>query len=342
MNQEISNGVKVEQRQYRRVRWTVVLASTVGLGVLLWASVLQSAQLLPYLSGESLDCGCQILNLQLSPLATGLALGLIGLTGSMFVRGLWRFGRRAWSDRRLVRMVGNSGRTIQHHPTDLTYWLVTDVSRRAMTIGLFAPRVVVTSGLLAHLSKSELSSVLRHEQAHQQSHDPIWSAVIEALGAAWWWLPTLKSWVAATYRLRELAADEAALESADRQSLGSAVLKLLQSEPGPTAAFSPNGDRVEKILNPAWRPRLDLWSWPAVLSLGLVMLGFGLLVRWTETTAATVPTLPAQVCQEVRLACSQPQPTSSSASVLCVSQGGLRCVWVLGPAMSSHEPFSQY
>ncbi len=340
---DASNGVTREQRQYLAVRWSVVLAAGAGLTTLVWISLAQAQYVWPLLHPQSPGCGCQTPAALLSPFVAGLFVAALSLTAVMISRAGWRFGRRARADRQLNRFVHQHGRLVTHLPTGCQYWLVPDVTARAMTIGLARPQVVVTTGLVQSLTKTELASVLRHEQRHKQAADPFWSALLESLGAAWFWFPGMKNWIQAAFRLRELAADQAAIQNeSERASLGSAVVKLALAEPGPIPAFSPNRDRVEKLLNPSWQPRLGLWRWSTVLSLGLVLTGLVLLGRWTQATAAAVPARPGGSCQEVMTVCRLTRPAVSSSAILCLNQDGWRCRWLTAPRMSADGPFSRY
>jgi beta-lactamase regulating signal transducer with metallopeptidase domain len=103
-----------------------------------------------------------------------------------------------------------------------------------MVVGLFAPRIVLPSRLLASGEEHALACVLRHEAAHLRRGDAWLSLVMQVLTVVAW--PVAPLWLAAARvrRLIELACDEAALEGADaseRRRYGHALLDMAEWRP---------------------------------------------------------------------------------------------------------------
>lgn len=319
--------------RYQIVRWSILGFGGLGLSALAFATWYQWRAIQPWVEPQVLGCGCQTLAVQASPWMTGWSAALLALTIVAFGRLLWSFGRRFVQQRNLLKYVQHDSRT-----TILSNgaFLVTNHQPHAMTIGIWRPRVIITTGLWQRLGPDEREAVIRHEQAHQRSADPFWSALIESIAHAWFWLPWMRTWVQAAWRLRELAADAfASNEYHDIDALASAILKLSPEPVGATPAFSANRDRVEKILDHRWQPRLHLWRWPALLSGIFVAVGLGLLVQSSTATAKTMANEPAGACQETIRMCRGTVATPPAMSSVCIERNGWRCT--LEPVMSYYD-----
>lgn len=158
---------------------------------------------------------------------------------------------------------------------------------QAWTVGLLRPTIIVTTALRAQLTANELAAVIAHERAHQAARDPLWSAALDAVRAGFGWLPWIQSWTAAAYSLRELAADAVATDGYRRTNdLSSAILKLAQAAPTAWPAFSPNRDRVEKLLNHDWRPAIRWWTVRSMVGMAVVAASvvFGVRLVMAQAT----------------------------------------------------------
>jgi Zn-dependent protease with chaperone function len=89
---------------------------------------------------------------------------------------------------------------------------------------------VLSEGLMELLTPAELQSVLQHERAHlnQRHHLLLWA--FAAWRAALPWLPTSQLAQRAVNELIEMLADDAALETTDRQTLIRAVALVAGGE----------------------------------------------------------------------------------------------------------------
>jgi Zn-dependent protease with chaperone function len=130
--------------------------------------------------------------------------------------------------------------------------VVDDASPFAVTAGIFAPRIVVSTGLVSVLTLSELVAVLAHESRHCRGRHPLRAVAWEALRRAFFFLPALAD-VARHFSLaRELSADRAAIESCrGTRPLASAMLKAVSASPGAfprsAAAFGQLQPRISAL-----------------------------------------------------------------------------------------------
>jgi len=103
----------------------------------------------------------------------------------------------------------------------------------AATVGVFFPRVVISSRLVAVLDRDALRAVEAHEAAHARHRDPlrIWFAQI-ATDVLWPWQSAHERFRAWRYAL-ELARDEEALEAgAEGPDLASAIVTAARLQHG--------------------------------------------------------------------------------------------------------------
>lgn len=128
----------------------------------------------------------------------------------------------------------------------------------AATVGIIAPRVVLSRGLLDALPDEHLEAVLAHERAHVLRRDPLWKVLASIVTVPW--LPKARRTLLADLELAaEQSCDEdAAEELGDRLSVAQAILameRLLSGFSSPhravTSAFdnAPSIERVELLLD---------------------------------------------------------------------------------------------
>lgn len=95
----------------------------------------------------------------------------------------------------------------------------------AWTVGLWHPRIVVTTLLLQALSPQEFAAVLYHEACHLRSRHPLKAVVVGVLRDAFGWFPAVSASAATYAAARELAADANAARYCGKEVLRSALLK---------------------------------------------------------------------------------------------------------------------
>jgi hypothetical protein len=100
--------------------------------------------------------------------------------------------------------------------------------RFSFAYGVLTPRVAVSRGLLEGVSDDELRAVLEHERYHVCNLDPLQVVLVQALSAAFFFLPALDALRARYLAGRELAADRRAVRACGRRSLVGALLKVVR------------------------------------------------------------------------------------------------------------------
>ncbi len=100
--------------------------------------------------------------------------------------------------------------------------------RFSFAFGLLTPRVAISLGLIEGVSGEELRAVLEHEHYHVCNLDPLKVVLVQALSAAFFFLPALDALRARYLAGRELAADRRAVRACGRRPLIGALLKVVR------------------------------------------------------------------------------------------------------------------
>jgi Zn-dependent protease with chaperone function len=132
----------------------------------------------------------------------------------------------------------------------------------AFTAGLVRPRIYLSRGLVETLTKDELQSVLRHEQAHAAAWDPLRLAAARVLSDCLWFLPVARHLAEAFGNQAEFRADDAAVAGgSDALDLATAIVKAARGAvvtprlaPG-LGGFSLVERRVTRLLGRDRTPR---------------------------------------------------------------------------------------
>ena len=215
----------------------------------------------------------------------GAGLAVVGLTVSSALR-------RLRATRQFERALPVTGELAGRPDVRV----VRDPVPQAFCAGLVRPRIYVSSGALALLSPAEREAVLGHEGHHARRRDPLRLLVARSLGDGLFFLPAVGRLAERYAALAELAADEAAVETArGRQALASALLAF-DSHPDPSVVgIAP--ERVDRLLGE--RPRCELpllllaGATAMLLALGAVTLR---LVEVTDHAGIALPAVLAQAC----------------------------------------------
>lgn len=279
-------------------------------------------------------CGCGSLISQASIGRLASGGGMMGIAVFFLGRAAWMTGKR-WREMRTWQRHGLTTQKLDLHlPADVC--ILNEKTPRAFSAGWWQPRMYISAGLLDRLNNEEVAAVIKHERAHCAARDPFWSAVMEIIGATFFWLPFMRSWVTASYSLREMAADEQATEGyVQVAELASAMSKLTSGEqPGVIPAFSPNRDRIEKLLDRDWRFPFQLWSVSAsVGALFVVGILFG-AVKLVQAGATVTSPVAAAACRQIVRVCALPPSAPHPMSEFCLHGQGCYSVAPIG--------FSQY
>lgn len=124
----------------------------------------------------------------------------------------------------------------------------------AFTYGLRRPRVLLSTGALAALSRAELTAVLAHEAHHVRRLDPLRVYLAEVASRAFALVPLLGEIAQYFVESTELAADRHAMTRAGRRPLAAALVKFLESpRPAATPCLAlegPHDRRIAHLLEP--------------------------------------------------------------------------------------------
>ena len=248
-----------------------LLASAIGLGFLAFSCLWMLRARCP-------GCGFQ----WLSEIAAGAIVAATGVGATIFALALWRT-QHLW---RLCRMAAAP------HPPKLQaacqrLGLRSDQvlcagqpDALSFCIGLIRPQIVVTTGLLEHVSAQELTAILAHECHHQVRRDPLRVLAMTVVRAILYPLPVAHDFYDAFLTLVEIEADEAATARSGQPALAAALYKLLALSPSNAPASLPAGvtpfsvcsSRIAYLLDPQQAPILPLSTARLALSLLPILL----------------------------------------------------------------------
>lgn len=263
-----------------------MLVATFGLVVAIanTAFSLPPAGALANACSQLLPTGATVVALPIITLAT---LGVAVLVRA--VRSIWT---RARAERRFRAALRWCAR-LDLGGTPVT--VVDHADPRAFCAGYVRPRIYLSRGALARLSKAELQAVVAHECHHLRRHDPLRLLVAGVLADALFFLPALRRLGGRYGALAEVAADEAAARVAGTSTLASALLAFGGSHSSEmVVGIAP--ERVDHLLGE--RPR---WELPASLFVGAVVTLGGLLtatvgVLWLVGTRVDIALFLARSC----------------------------------------------
>ena len=95
-------------------------------------------------------------------------------------------------------------------------------------IGFWNPELVVSKGLLETLDKDHLNAVIAHEKAHANYHDTYWFFWLGWLRQISFWLPKTNYLWQDLLLLREIRADQKAVQTVDPLILAESLLRVAQ------------------------------------------------------------------------------------------------------------------
>jgi Zn-dependent protease with chaperone function len=225
--------------------------------------------ILPLLTGGAAGDGPGLLAI------AGLA-GLLALSAFLGGRALWR---EAAATRRLRRHLAAgalpmpAGLLLAARDAGLSgrVTVVDSPGCCSFVYGTIAPRVAISSGLVARLSARELRAALEHERYHVERLDPLRSALAGGAARAMFFLPALQTLRGRYEVARELAADRRAIEVVGARPLVGALLKAIEGgapeRPGmiPLAALGSIGPRIAQ-LETGSEPDLARLGLPGILA----------------------------------------------------------------------------
>ncbi|MEA5464004.1 M56 family metallopeptidase [Leptothoe sp. PORK10 BA2] len=152
-------------------------------------------------------------------------------------------------------------------------------------IGLWAPELVISQGLLDTLDQEHLAAVIAHEQAHYYYRDTFWFFWLGWLRRLSLWLPYTDELWQELLLLREIRADNWATRSVDRLTLAESLVQVIAAPLAPvalanfscTAPSSRLSRRIDALLaeehdpdhDYGFQPRWSLTTTGCMVGLGL-------------------------------------------------------------------------
>ncbi len=136
------------------------------------------------------------------------------------------------------------------------------------------------------LNEDEMEAVIYHELYHQNSRDPLKIFLISLISSTIWYIPILK-WFHQKHKIvKELLADEYAMEKQGNPAdLGSALLKMIKvgnqiKMPFSYVSFADTSVnyRIKYILDPLTEPSLKFPVKLTVMSLYIFFMLCGLFI----------------------------------------------------------------
>jgi Zn-dependent protease with chaperone function len=188
------------------------------------------------------------------------ALGAV-LWAESLVRGLRAAARSAW----YVRECRKAARQMRCAGQARAVWVVPAKAPFLVLAGVWRTRLVVSQAVVDALGEEQLAAALRHERAHQESHDNLKRLVAllapGILPGVRGLAPLERAWA----RFTEWAADDRAVAGDSRASLSlaEALVRVARLGGAPplaplTTSLMADGrdlaERVERLLRPAANP----------------------------------------------------------------------------------------
>jgi Zn-dependent protease with chaperone function len=310
-----------EVRQYKWFRSSVlVVGATFFIGAFLTLIRLWP-MLREFWRPTTIDCGCATMAIQSPWWVIGIGVLAAGLIIFTIVRFSALLLSHVLASRRQLNELSQPGiRAILHHRSGARFFLIEAVEPIAVTSGLWRPQIYLSTGLLRRLTASEVAAVVAHEQAHQRARDPLMTAILDSLAKTFYWIPRATTWIAAAYSLRELSADAYATNSyRTTRALSSAFLKLNEVVPlAQGNAFSPNRDRIEKLLDQHWSRRTDWWNWATVGVVVLMFLAMLSIGRYAKAVVPDAPPVAADAaCRQTMVMCQAERSVLPPPRTVC-------------------------
>lgn len=193
-----------------------------------------------------------------------------GLTAVLLTIGAFAVVWQIWRTSRYTRQLLNHAHIpLPPHLEALVTEFGPDVSQVvliqsskpiAFCFGFLRPRICLSTGLVELLSVPQLQAALLHEDHHRRRFDPLRILIVEALGAAFFFLPIVQEW-RVLYKIQlELDADCYAANKAGKAALAGALHRLLSLSPDSasgvvTAGLSANSARIAALLGERSTPQ---------------------------------------------------------------------------------------
>ncbi len=169
----------------------------------------------------------------------------------------------------------------------------------ACTVGLWRPRILLSTGMIATLSPAEIRAVIGHEWGHVMRRDPLRVALLQWCSNALWFLPIVGALAQESTRIMEDAADDVAVALTGQPlELAEALVKTAKAQAPPRWSPVPAlggehvvTERVERLLQvaPVRSPRWHGRAWTISAVAATCLLSLVILSRHPVAAAVSVP-----------------------------------------------------
>jgi len=169
----------------------------------------------------------------------------------------------------------------------------------ACTLGLWRPRILLSTGMIETLSATEMGSVIGHEWGHVMRRDPLRVALLRGCRDALWFLPILGAFAQESTRAMEDAADDVAVALINQPlALAAALVKTAKAQlpsrrlPAPALGGEHTvTERVERLLQvaPVRLPRWHARAWSMSFVTAMCLLSLFILSRHPVAATTSMP-----------------------------------------------------
>lgn len=183
-----------------------------------------------------------------------------------------------FQDQRHRKLTKKINYKYRHLKTEII--VVQDDNFVALTIGLFRPRIIISTGLIQMFSEQEVRAILLHEQYHCKNRDPLRMFLLTLIQDGMGYLPMMKSMVHEFKTWKELLADRFAIKQMGTEYyLGNVLLKLSQvgqsKQSSAVVYFADTAInyRIMQVLEPEQSVRVPISRFnPMVLNLTIFLI----------------------------------------------------------------------
>ena len=168
--------------------------------------------------------------------------------------------------------------------------VIADANLFSFCVGLFSPRVMISTGLVGSLSDKELEAVFLHEQAHIQNFDPLKMIFGQTIASMFFFLPIFHELNKNMITINELMADNWAVKKQQIATFIKRAMKKILVSPQVAIVAVPAVShpdsleiRIYRLVNPGIKHNFYLSR--ASIIITILFLGLGLFVWQTPVKA---------------------------------------------------------
>ena len=224
---------------------------------------------------------------------SALEIVLDGIIIYTIIRILWRVGNQVyftWKSSALFNVRKDVIRTKQlnhqYQNWKTKFIVIQDESFVALAMGVFRPKIIVSTGLLEMFSEQEIEAILLHEWHHCRNYDPLKVFTVTIVKESMGYVPILKGMINYYKVWCELLADRFVIyQMGSAYVLGNVLLKLsrkgmVQSPMiGVSFADVAINYRIQQIIEPHQTLKIPFLRFkPTLMALGIFFIMFPLVL----------------------------------------------------------------